>query len=157
MKNPVTVFNRVFVRAVGFALLFGSLMATPTVLAQEASFRARLSPMPTTPQTKNTITGSGEVGASLAGNTLTLSGNFAGMNSIATMAHLHLGPPAQPGPVIATLSATEATGGELSAAIELSDEQLAALRANSLYIQVHSATNPAGELRGWLFVKTIEQ
>jgi hypothetical protein len=59
--------------------------------------------------------------------------------------------------VIATLSATEATGGELSAAIELSDEQLAALRANSLYIQIHSATNPAGELRGWLFAKTIEQ
>jgi hypothetical protein len=109
--------------------------------------------MPTTPQTKNTITGSGEALVSLTGNTLTLTGAFAGMSSVAMMAHIHNGPPAQPGPVVAALTATEATDGELTAKIELTDEQLMALKENALYVQIHSATNPAGELRGWLFAQ----
>ncbi len=125
-----------------------------TALAEDANaFRARLSPMPTTPQTKNTITGSGEAFVSLAGNTLTLKGEFAGMSSVATIAHIHNGPPAQPGPVVAALIATEATGGALTAEIELTDEQVMALKTNALYVQIHSATNPAGELRGWLFAR----
>ncbi|MDA8928143.1 CHRD domain-containing protein [Gammaproteobacteria bacterium] len=43
--------------------------------------------------------------------------------------------------------------GELTAKIELTDEQLMALKENALYVQIHSATNPAGELRGWLFAQ----
>ena len=73
-----------------------SLTLNEAIAAEESSFRARLSPMPTTPQTKNTITGGGEAVVSLAGNTLTLTGEFAGMSSAATMAHIHNGPPAQP-------------------------------------------------------------
>ena len=109
--------------------------------------------MPTNPQTKDTITGSGEALVSLAGNQLTLKGEFAGMSSVATMAHIHNGPPAQPGPVVGALTATEATNGELAAKIELTDEQVMALKVNALYVQIHSATNPAGELRGWLFAQ----
>jgi hypothetical protein len=37
--------------------------------------------------------------------------------------------------------------------LELSDEQVTALRNNELYIQVHSETNPPGELRGWVFAR----
>ncbi len=75
------------------------------------------------------------------------------MSSAATMAHVHFGPPAQPGPVVATLEIAAQTSGALSASIELSVEQLRALTANSLYVQIHSESNPAGELRGWLFPK----
>ena len=109
--------------------------------------------MPTTPQTKSTITGAGEALATLSGTTLTLRGDFSGMSSAATAAHLHFGPPAQPGPVVATLEIAAQTSGALSASIELSVEQLRALTANSLYVQIHSESNPAGELRGWLFPK----
>ena len=130
-----------------------SLTLNEAIAAEASGFRARLSPMPTTPQTKNTITGGGEAVASLAGNRLTLTGEFAGMSSAATMAHIHNGPPAQPGPVVAALTATAGTSGKLSAEIELTDEQVAALKANALYLQIHSTTNPAGELRGWLFAQ----
>jgi hypothetical protein len=109
--------------------------------------------MPTTPQTVTTITGEGEVILTLNGNTLTVTGDFAGMNSAATMAHVHNGPPAQPGPVVYQLEVTKMTGGEISAVLELSDEQVTALRNNELYIQVHSETNPPGELRGWVFAR----
>ena len=40
---------------------------------------------------------------------------------------------------------------ELSGEIELTAEQVEALRANSLYVQIHSEGNPPGELRGWIF------
>ncbi len=129
------------------ALLLVSLM----VWAQTESYRARLSPMPTTPQTVDSITGEGEVFLSLEGNLLTVSGSFAGMSSVATAAHLHNGPPAQPGPAVHPLEVSAATGGEISGEIELTDEQVAALRANSLYVQIHSEGNPPGELRGWIF------
>lgn len=142
-----------------FSILVTSITCTlaltfsVSAVAQSETFRARLSPMPTTPQTVTTITGEGEVVLTLNGNTLTVTGDFAGMNSAATMAHVHNGPPAQPGPVVHQLEVTKMTGGEISAILELSDEQVAALHNNELYIQVHSETNPPGELRGWVFAR----
>ncbi len=122
--------------------------------AQTEVYRARLSPMPTTPQTVNDITGEGEVILTLSGNTLTVQGNFAGMSSAATGAHLHNGPPAQPGPVVHALQIDQDRSGEISAVLELTDEQVQALRTNALYVQVHSANNPPGELRGWIFLRS---
>ncbi len=142
-----------------FSILVTSITCTlaltfsVSAVAQLETFRARLSPMPTTPQTVTTITGEGEVVLTLNGNTLTVTGDFAGMNSAATMAHVHNGPPAQPGPVVHQLEVTKMTGGEISAILELSDEQVTALHNNELYIQVHSETNPPGELRGWVFAR----
>ena len=142
-----------------FSTLFTSLTCalalvfSVSAVAQSGTFRARLSPMPTTPQTVTTITGEGEVMLTLDGNTLTVSGNFTGMNSAATMAHVHNGPPAQPGPVVHQLEVSKMPMGEISAELELTDEQVTALKNNALYIQVHSETNPAGELRGWIFAR----
>ena len=130
-----------------------ALVFSASAVAQSGTFRARLSPMPTTPQTVTTITGEGEVILTLDGNTLTVSGTFAGMNSAATMAHVHNGPPAQPGPVVHQLEITKMPAGEISAVLELTDEQVTALHNNALYIQVHSETNPPGELRGWVFAR----
>ena len=73
------------------------------------------------------------------------------MSTVATVAHLHNGPPAQPGPAVHQLVVSAATGGEISGEVELTDEQVEALRANSLYVQIHSEGNPPGELRGWIF------
>lgn len=129
------------------------ILSTQIALAQDV-YRARLSPMPTTPRTVTEITGEGEVILTLNGNTLTVEGHFAGMSSAATGAHLHNGPPAQPGPVMATLNVDSAPAGSITATLELTAEQLAALQANSLYIQVHSENNASGELRGWIFPRS---
>jgi hypothetical protein len=135
-----------------FSLFFTSiLLFTSIAQAQTETYRARLSPMPTTPQTVSTILGEGEVILSLNGNTLTVQGQFEGMSSVATMAHIHNGPPAQPGPVVYQLEIADATSGEVSASLELSDIHVEALRANELYVQIHSETNAPGELRGWIF------
>ncbi|PCJ23067.1 MAG: hypothetical protein COA96_12770 [SAR86 cluster bacterium] len=134
-------------------LFTASLLVSTGAQAQTETYRARLSPMPTTPITVSTITGEGEVILTLNGNTLSVQGSFKGMNSSATMAHIHNGPPAQPGPVVHTLDVTLLPTGELTAELELSDEQVTALRNNELYIQIHSETNPPGELRGWIFAR----
>ena len=132
-------------------LVVGSLLLSANIQAQEV-YRARLSPMPTTPQTVTTILGEGEVILTLNGNSLTVEGNFSGMSSAATGAHIHNGPPAQPGPVIHTLEVSQSAEGELSGTLSLSDEQVAALGNNEFYIQIHSESNPPGELRGWVFL-----
>jgi len=141
--------GHIFTAFLSLILLTGSSLS----LAQEV-YRARLSPMPTTPQTVKEILGEGEVILTLSGNTLEVSGTFSDMSSIATGAHLHNGPPAQPGPVVHTLEIDEATGGEISASLELTDEQVEALRNNALYVQVHSVNNAPGELRGWIFLRS---
>ena len=140
-------------RFLSFFTLISALSFAAAAQAQEV-YRARLSPMPTTPQTVDEITGEGEVILTLNGNTLSVSGTFAGMSSMATAAHLHNGPPAQPGPVVHTLEIDQATSGEISASLELTAEQLTALRSNALYVQIHSINNPPGELRGWIFLRS---
>ena len=139
------------------ALLLGGTLGTPVLSpsarasAQAEAFRARLSPMPVNGQTVRTITGGGQVRVTLAGNRLSLTGDFRGMSSPATSAHLHLGAPGRPGPVAGALTVTASAEGQISGAIDLTAEQVAALRGSNLYVQIHSQGNPAGELRGWIF------
>ena len=138
-----------------FSLFLFSLSVTlaTSVQAQEV-YRARVSPMPTTPQTVTDITGGGEVILTLNGNALSVEGNFSGMSSATTMGHIHNGPPAQPGPVVHRLEVTAAPNGNISAELELTDEQVSALRNNELYVQIHSENNAPGELRGWIFLRS---
>ena len=134
-------------------LIVTFLLFVTNIQAQEV-YRARLSPMPTTPQTVNTILGEGEVILTLNGNSLTVDGTFTGMSSAATGAHIHNGPPAQPGPVIHTLEVSQASNGSVNGTISLTDEQVEALINNEFYIQIHSESNPPGELRGWIFLRS---
>ena len=134
-------------------LIVTFLLFVTNIQAQEV-YRARLSPMPTTPQTVNTILGEGEVILTLNGNSLTVDGTFTGMSSAATGAHIHNGPPAQPGPVIHTLEVSQATNGSVNGTISLTEEQGEALINNEFYIQIHSESNPPGELRGWVFLRS---
>lgn len=71
--------------------------------------------------------------------------SFGGFAGAETAAHLH-GPAArgQVGPILATLPAGSPKEGTLS----LTAEQLNALNAGQLYIDIHSSTYPDGELRG---------
>ena len=128
-------------------LTIGTSFAT----AQDMNaLHGRLSPLPVTSATVKTITGQGNITATLNGDTLTVSGSFEGMSSPATMAHIHLGPKAVPGPVILRLDVSAGSSGTVNGNLTLSPEQVRALHAESFYVQIHSETNPEGELRGWL-------
>lgn len=130
---------------------FVACLLSAAVFAQNMNaLHGRLSPMPVTAATVNTITGEGSVQATLRGDELSVTGDFHGMSSAATSAHIHRGPKAQPGPVVLRLDVSNASSGTLSGTLTLTPELIAALHAESLYVQIHSENNPDGELRGWL-------
>jgi hypothetical protein len=68
----------------------------------------------------------------------------------ATAAHIHRGKAGANGPVVVTLTKT----GENSFAVPdrffVSDSDYLAYQGNELYVNVHSANNPNGEVRGQL-------
>ena len=137
------------------ALLAACFLVASLAHAQSSLFRARLSEVPVTPQTYRTITGVGEVFATVNGSTLSLTGTYEGMSSAASAAHVHNAPKAMNGPPIGAIEVTPAPSGEVSGSLELTDEQLTALRNEELYIVIHSETNPGGELRGWLLPRDM--
>ena len=73
---------------------------------------------------------------------------FAGMT--ATASHIHMGPAGTIGPVIVPFVKTSDNTFASSAGAKLTEEQYAAYKAGNLYVNVHTAQNPVGEIRGQL-------
>lgn len=134
------------------SLIVFTCLTVSIVNAQSTGYRARLSELPVSPQTYRDITGVGEVFATLNGSTLSVNGSFEGMSSAASAAHVHNAPKAMNGPPIGALEATPLPAGDVGGELELTAEQVEALRNEELYIVIHSENNPGGELRGWLFL-----
>lgn len=119
--------------------------------AAQQSFKVRLRPVPIDASTAANTTGAGEATAALTRGELTLRGNFAGLKGAATVARLHQGPVmGVRGPAIADVNVPAATGGEFTATITLTGSQVEALQSGRIYLQIHSATAPDGNLWGWL-------
>jgi hypothetical protein len=67
-----------------------------------------------------------------------------------TAAHIHRGKAGANGPVIVTLTKTGENSFEVPASTFVSDSDYGAYNDNELYVNVHSANNPNGEVRGQL-------
>jgi hypothetical protein len=65
-----------------------------------------------------------------------------------TAAHIHLAAPGANGPVIIPLNRTGDNQWSVPTSIRLNDAQYEAYRLGNLYVNVHSAANPGGEIRG---------
>ena len=97
------------------------------------------------------VTGSGAGTAILAGDTLSIQGKFEGLQGAATVAQVHTGrAKGVRGPVLADLTASHGTSGTISGTVKLKPEQIEALKAGRLYVQVNSEAAPDGNLWGWL-------
>ena len=135
--------------AIAFA---ATALATP-VFAQADTYTARLGWVPTTPNDRPNVTGKGSATATLAGRKLTVSGSFEGLAAPATAARLHGGiAKGARGAAIADLTVTQAAAGKLSGEIDLTPQQIEALKQGKLYVQLHTAKGvpPDGStLWGW--------
>jgi hypothetical protein len=117
----------------------------------DTTFHFRLSPGPRLVGTRADTSGSGSVTATLEGSKLSLKGSFAGLLGVPTSAHLSMGSlPGVRGPLIADLTVSPATSGTLSGTVQLTAEQLSALRKGGLYVEIDSDKAPEGDLWGWI-------
>lgn len=73
---------------------------------------------------------------------------FGDLTGPALQAHVHLGRPGAPGPVAVTVCAPCSSGARGSVAVPPAVR--AALRGGAAHVNVHTARNPAGEVRGRL-------
>jgi CHRD domain len=138
--------KRCLVAALGLLALAWTLAAQT-----QQNFKARLSPVPIDAQLAPIVTGHGSVSAVLAGTKLTVSGAFEGMRSAATAADLHQSKmTGVRGVVIHELTVSKGMAGNVSGSVELTADEVEALRKGLLYIVVHSEGAPDGNLWGWL-------
>jgi hypothetical protein len=137
--------------ASALALLSLGLLAAD---ADAQAYRAFLNGANEVPPVETT--GSGIVTADVDGSTVTVGGYFEGLKGEIQAAHLHLGPAGENGPVIFPLvvsAAEDPRSGRFNDennAFSFSAEQLDALAAGEIYVNVHSSFSPDGEIRGQL-------
>jgi hypothetical protein len=79
-----------------------------------------------------------------------VSGSVTTSGVVSTMAHIHLAPAGQNGPVIVPLTKNGDNGYTVPAGAKLTPAQLEAYKMGSLYVNVHSATHKGGEIRAQL-------
>jgi hypothetical protein len=78
----------------------------------------------------------------------TVSGSITTTGIVGTMAHVHISKAVNTnGPVIVPLTKTADNVFTVPDGAKISDDQYAAYKAGLLYVNVHSAANPAGEIR----------
>jgi CHRD domain len=131
------------------AVLAVTLFAAGFGLAGRSSavkLTARLNAAQETPAPKAAARGSGTFIATLSGRTLTWRLTFARLSGRALAAHIHLGRQGVAGPVAVPLCGPCVSGVHRTATV--SPRLRAALLAGTAYVNVHTARNPAGEIRG---------
>ena len=116
-----------------------------------ASFATTLTARQEVPKPKgsaNRARGSfkGVVTTSTAGTKLSWRLTFSKLTGRAVAAHIHLGQRGRPGPVAVPLCGPCRSGVRKS--VTLQPAVVAALEAGRAYVNVHTARNPAGEIRG---------
>jgi len=77
-----------------------------------------------------------------------VTGSVTTMGVPGTMAHIHEGAPGKNGGVAVPLTKSGDNTWSVPPGAKLSDAQFEAFKAGNLYVNVHSAANPGGEVRG---------
>ncbi len=99
------------------------------------------------PPVSTAATGSGSI---VIGADHMVSGSVTTTGIAGVAAHIHMAAAGQNGPVIVPLQKTGDNVWSVPPGAKLTDAQYAAYQAGGLYVNVHSAANKGGEIRGQL-------
>ena len=99
------------------------------------------------PAVTTEATGSGTI---LVANDRSVSGSITTMRIDATAAHIHMAPKGSNGPVVVPMTKTAEGTWTIPAGARFTDTQYASYVAGNMYVNVHSAAFPCGEIRGQL-------
>jgi hypothetical protein len=94
--------------------------------------------------------GKGEVTATYdtASKKLSWKGSYSGLSGPATAAHFHTGEAGKNGGIAVPIFAGAAAKSPFEGSATLTDAQATDLMAGKLYVNIHTAANKAGEIRG---------
>jgi hypothetical protein len=132
-------------------LLAGALLSvilTAGASAESITYKAELKGSQEVPPTESKGTGTAKLSYDKATKTLKWTVTYSGLSGPATAAHIH--GPAEPGknaPVAIGFAKAESP---IEGSATLTDAQAADLAAGKFYINVHTAANKGGEIRGQL-------
>lgn len=127
--------------------ILAAAIALTAGLAQAGESKVTLSGAEETPAVTTQATGHGSI---VVNADKTVSGSITTQGINGTAAHIHLGAPGQKGGPVITLAKGDNGVWNVPAGSTLTDEQYASYLAGNLYINVHSADNKGGEIRGQL-------
>jgi len=136
---------RLWLRSVGAVALLVAGCAQPMSSQTPSGSNVTLTGAQEVPPVATAATGSGTITVLMDRS---VSGTVSTSGVAGTAAHIHLAAPGQNGPVIVPLNKTGENLWAVPDSIRLNDSQYEAYRLGNLYINVHSAANPAGEIRG---------
>jgi len=121
-------------------------LATPSMAAM-INFKAELKASAEVPPNDSKATGAVTATYDTVTKTLTWKGSYKDLSGPATAAHFHSGEAGKNGGVAVPMApATSPLDGSAT----LTDAQEADLLAGKLYVNIHTAANKAGEIRGQL-------
>jgi hypothetical protein len=131
----------------GAALIFAfSPLGSHSSIAAAADIKVTLSGEQEVPPVKSAGAGTGTI---IIGADRTVSGSVTSTGIAGTAAHIHEAAPGKNGPVIVPLTKSGDTYA-VPAGAKLTDAQFASFQAGNLYVNIHTAANPGGEVRGQL-------
>ncbi len=132
----------------GIAVVVTALLATFAMPASaDEGFKASLSGGLEVPPVDTKASGTAKFVVKKNG---AISGKVQTKGIKAVAAHIHDGAPGVNGGVAITLNQKGDDGWVVPKDSKLSSEQMAALKAGNLYVNVHSTAHPGGEIRGQL-------
>jgi YD repeat-containing protein len=137
--------------------LFSSATPQPEAVAPGTVFSTSLSGRDEVPPTNSrSASGTARLEYDKASHVVRWTVTFASLTSAATAAHIH-GPadPGSNGPVVLVLPPRNMfpIASPLQGSATLTDAQAADLMAGKWYVNIHTANNPNGEIRGQLLAR----
>jgi len=127
-----------------FALTAAVLLAGP---ASAEKFKATLSGKSEVPPNASTATGTADIDYDPSTKKISWKLTYSGLSGPATAAHFH--GPAETGKNAGVAVAIPNAGSSpAEGSATLTDAQAADLEAGKYYVNVHTAANPGGEIRG---------
>jgi hypothetical protein len=126
--------------------LFAAGLGLAASSSTQTKLSARLAARSETPRPKGATHGSGLFTATLTGSSLSWRLTFSRLTGKALAAHVHLGRPGVAGPVALPLCGPCVSG--VHGTKKVTAKVRSALLAGGAYVNVHTAKNPAGEIRG---------